>query len=293
MEERNWKAYVNGDILPAKDAKISVFDRAVEYGDGVFEGIRCYDGKIFKLDEHLRRLFDSARATHIDIPLSYEDMKQAIKDTTRANGFREAHIKPIVSRGVGWRLGLDPTNLDKPNVIIQVRPIAKSMYEGAAGGLRLAVVSVRKVPAYCIDPRIKSVNYIVNILARAEAQASGADDAIMLDSQGLVSESSGANIFLVRRDALYTAPVHFGLEGITRETVLTLGKENGIPTNESPLTIYDVYTADEVFVSGSGAGVVPVIEVDKKPINEGKPGRVTNQIIKLYEEAVKTGEPVF
>lgn len=293
MEERNWKAYVNGEILPLKDAKISIFDRAVEYGDSVFEGIRCYDGKIFKLDEHLRRLYDSARAAHIDIPLSYEEMKKAIKDTTRANGFKEAHIKPIVSRGTGWRLGLDPRNLDRPNVMIQVRPIGKSMYGDSAGGLRLAVVSVRKVPSYCIDPRIKSGNYLINILARAEAQASGADDAIMLDIQGFVSESSGANIFIVRRGALWTPPVYAGLEGITRETVLTLGKENGIPTNESLLTMYDVYTADEVFVSGSGAGVVPVTEVDKKLIHDGKPGQMTKRMIKLYEEAVKTGEAVF
>lgn len=292
MPEENWKVYINGDIVPLKEAKISVFDRVFQYGDGVFEGIRCYDGKVFKLDEHVRRLFDSARAIHIEIPLSHEDMKEAIKGTIRANGFRNAHIKPFVSRGYGWKLGLDPSNASPPNIVIIVRPTAESMYGKAASGLRLAVVSVRKVPASCMDPRIKSLNYLVNVLARAEAQASGADDAIMLDIQGCVAESSGANVFLVRQGSLLTPPIQLALAGITRETVITMAKGASIPTYETPLTLYDVYTADEVFMTGSGAGIVPVIEVDKKPVGEGKPGPITQKFIQLYADVVKMGEPV-
>lgn len=292
MLDENWKVYINGDILPLKEAKISVFDRVFQYGDGVFEGIRCYDGRIFKLEEHVRRLYDSARAIHIKIPLGHEDMKKVIKETIRANGFKNAHIKSFVSRGYGWKLGLDPKNASTPNIVILVRPTAESMFGEAAGGLRLAVVSVRKVPASCIDPRIKSLNYLVNILARAEAQASGADDAIMLDIHGCVAESTGANIFSVRRDSLWTPPVQSALAGITRETVIALGKEASIPTHETSLTIYDVYTADEVFLTGSGAGIVPVIEVDKKPIGKGKPGRITQKLVKLYADAVKMGESV-
>lgn len=290
--DENWKVYVNSEMLPYKEAKISVFDRGFQYGDGVFEGLRCYDGRIFKLEEHVVRLFDSARAVNITIPISRSEMKEAIKHTVRVNGFKNAHIKPIVTRGYGWKLGLDPKNTSAPNIVIITRPISESMYGEASSGLRLAVVSVRKIPASCVDPRIKSLNYLVNILARAEAQASGADEAIMLDLQGFISEGSGDNIFLVRRDAIWTPPVQFGLEGITRQTVIDLGKEIAIPTYEIPLTMYDVYTTDEVFVTGSGAGIVPVIEVDKKPVGDGKMGRVTHRLIQSYAEAVKKGEPI-
>lgn len=290
--DENWKVYINGEILPIKEAKISVFDRGFQYGDGVFEGLRCYDGKIFKLEEHVVRLFNSARAVHINIPISHMDMKKAIKETVRVNGFNNAHIKPIVTRGYGWKLGLDPKNTTEANIVIIAREIAESMYGEAAGGLRLAIVSVRKVPASCIDPRVKSLNYLVNILARAEAQTSGADEAIMLDMQGFISEGSGDNIFLVRRSILLTPPVQSALEGITRQTVIEMAKEKSIPIHETPLTIYDVYTADEVFVTGSGAGIIPVMEVDKKPIGDGQPGRITNQLIQSYKEAVKKGEPI-
>lgn len=292
MMDEKMKVYVNGELVPLKEAKISVFDRGFQYGDGVFEGLRCYDGRIFKLEEHVLRLFDSARAVHIKMPLSHAEMKEAIKDTIRTNGFKNAHIKPIVTRGYGWRLGLDPKNTTAPNIVIIVRPIAESMYGEAGSGLRLAVVSVRKISAACIDPRIKSLNYLVNILARAEAQASGADEAIMLDIQGYISEGSADNIFLVRRRALWTPPVQSALEGITRQTVIELGKEVSIPTYETLLTLYDIYTADEVFVTGSGAGIVPVTEVDKKPVGGGKPGQITQRLIELYAEAVKNGESV-
>ena len=290
--EENWKVYINGDIVPMKEAKLSVFDRGFQYGDGVFEGLRCYDGKIFKLEEHVIRLFDSAKAIHIKIPISHAEMKKAIKDTLRVNGFRNAHIKPFVTRGFGWKLGLDPRNTTEPNIAIIAREIAESMYGEASKGLRLAVASVRKIPAACLDPRIKSLNYLVNILARAEAIVSGADECIMLDMQGYISEGSGDNIFLVKRGALLVPPVQFGLEGTTRQTVIEMAKGVSILVHEVTLTMYDAYTADEIFVTGSGAGIVPVVEVDKKPVGDGKTGQVTNQLIRLYAEAVKKGEPI-
>jgi branched-chain amino acid aminotransferase len=290
--DENWKVYINGNIVPLKEGKISVFDRGFQYGDGVFEGIRCYDGKIFKLEEHVRRLFDSAEAIHIKIPLSPEEMKKAIKDTVRANGFKNGHMKAFVTRGYGWKMGTDLRNVTTPNIVIFMRPTAESMYGKAASGIRLAVVSVRKIPACCFDPRVKSMNYLANILARAEAQASGADDAIMLDIQGFVSEGTGTNIFLVKRATLWTPLVHSGLEGITRETVIKLAQKIPIPTYETPLTIYDVYTAEEVFMTGSGAGIVPVAEVDKKLVREGKTGPITQKFIQLYADEVKTGDPV-
>jgi branched-chain amino acid aminotransferase len=289
--EESWKVYMNGEIVPLKEAKISVFDRGFQYGEGVFEGIRCYDGKIFKLDEHVVRLFDSARAIHIQIPLTKDEMKKAIKETARANGFKDAHIRPMVTRGVGLKIGFDSKDMNSPTIVIIERPITGSMYGQQSGGIRLAVVSVRKIPACCFDPRIKSLNYLANILARIEAQASGADEAIMLDIQGHLSEGSADNVFLVRKGALYTPPAQSALEGITRQTALSLAKRNSIPTHEALLSMFDVYTADEVFVTGTGAGIVPVIEVDKRPVGDGKPGQITQQLSQLYAEEVKKGEP--
>lgn len=290
--DENWKVYINGEIVPLKEAKISVFDRGFQYGDGVFEGMRCYDGKIFKLEEHVLRLFDSATAIHINMPLSHAEMKRAIKDVVSANGFRNAHIKPIVTRGYGWKLGLDPRNTTDPNIVIITRPISGSMYGEADAGIRLAVVSIRKIPSSSLDPRVKSLNYLVNVLARAEALASGADEAIMLDNRGLLCEGTGDNIFVVRHGALWIPPVQHALEGITRQTVIELGAKASIHTHETSLSMYDVYTADEVFVTGSAAGIVPVLEVDKKPVGEGKPGPLTQRLIQLYAEAVKNGDPV-
>lgn len=290
--DEDLKVYLNGSIVSLAEAKLSVFDRAFQYGDGVFEGLRCYDARIFELDAHILRLFDSARAVHIQMPISHEEMKKAIKDTVKANKFTNAHIKPIVTRGYGWKLGLDPKNTTTANIVIIARPVAESMYGQASMGLRLAVVSVRKIPPPCLDPRIKSLNYLVNILARAEAQASGADEAVMLDIHGFVSEGSGDNIFIVRKNELWTPSVQSGLEGITRKTVIEMAKQASIPTHETSLTLYDVYTSDEVFVTGSGAGIVPVIEVDKKPIGEGKPGKITSYLVQQYKEEVKKGEPI-
>jgi branched-chain amino acid aminotransferase len=288
----NWKVYVNGEMVPWNNASISVFDRGFQYGDGVFEGMRCYDGRIFKLTEHTDRLFRSARAVHIEMPLSKGEFNAAVKRVLRENGFRDAHIKPQVTRGTAPKLGLDPRNTTTANIVIPARPIGKSMFD-AEKGFRLAAVSVRKIPAMCLDPRIKSLNYLVNILARAEAQASGADEAIMLDIHGYVSEGAGDNLFLIRDGVLYTPKVQDALEGITRATVIEMAHREKIRLREARLTLYDFYNADEVFATGSGAGIIAVTEVDGKPISGGKIGKMTRLISRLYEEEVKRGEPVF
>lgn len=290
--EENWLVYVNGEMVPMKEAKISVFDRGFQYGDGVFEGLRAYDGKIFKLKEHTDRLFRSARAIGIVMPITKEEFNDAVKRVIRENGFRDAHIKPQVTRGIAWKLGLDPRNTTAPNIVIPARPIGKSMFE-ADKGFKLAAVSVRKIPAMCLDPRVKSINYLVNILARMEAIASGADEAIMLDIHGYVSEGAGDNIFLVKNGELYTPEVQDALEGITRQTVIELAVRMGIKVHETRLTLYDVYNADEVFITGSGAGIVPVTEVDKRIVPSQGIGRVTKLISDAYDEEVKTGESAY
>jgi len=290
--EENWLVYVNGEMVPMKEAKISVFDRGFQYGDGVFEGLRAYDGKIFKLREHTDRLFRSARAINIQMPLTRDEFSEAVKRVVRENRFQDAHIKPQVTRGIAWKLGLDPRNTTAPNVVIPARPIGKSMFQ-ADQGFKLAAVSVRKIPAMCFDPRVKSLNYLANIMARMEALASGADECIMLDIHGYVSEGAGDNIFLVRNGELYTPAVQDALEGITRATVIELAGRKKIRVHETKLTLYDVYTADEVFVTGSGAGIVGVTEVDKRVVSGGKTGPVTKIISDIYDEEAKNGESAY
>ena len=232
--EENWLVYVNGEMVPMKEAKISVFDRGFQYGDGVFEGLRAYDGKIFKLREHTDRLFRSARAINIQMPITKDEFSEAVKRVVRENKFQDAHIKPQVTRGTAWKLGLDPRNTTAPNIVIPGRPIGKSMFEPDKG-FKLAAVSVRKIPAMCFDPRVKSLNYLANIMARMEAQASGADEAIMLDIHGYVAEGSADNIFLIKNGELYTPSVQDALEGITRATVIELAGRGKIRVHESKI----------------------------------------------------------
>ena len=290
--EENWLVYVNGEMVPMKEAKISVFDRGFQYGDGVFEGLRAYDGKIFKLREHADRLFRSARAINIQMPITKDEFREAVKRVVRENKFQDAHIKPQVTRGTAWKLGLDPRNTTVPNIVIPARPIGKSMFD-ADKGFKLAAVSVRKIPAMCFDPRVKSLNYLANIMARMEAQASGADEAIMLDIHGHVAEGSADNIFLIKNGELYTPSVQDALEGITRATVIELAARVKIKVHEAKLTMYDIYVADEIFVTGSGAGIVGVTEVDKRVVSEGKVGQVTKILGDLYDEGAKKGESAY
>ena len=280
--------YVNGEMFPMMEAKISVFDRSFGYGDGVFEGIRAYDGLIFKLKEHVDRLYRSAAAIRIEIPLTKSDFCNDIKRVVRENAFKDAHIRPHVSRGNGFNSGLNPLNTTKPNIVIIARSIS-----GSLEGFKLATASVRKIPPMCIDPRIKSACYLVQILARFNALDAGADEAIMLDTQGYISEGCGDNIFVVKNGILYTPPAWQALEGITRETVIEMSKREGIIVHETQLTTYNVYTADEVFIVGSAWGIVSVVKVDNIVISGGMTGKLTQRIMKLYKEEVKKGEPVY
>jgi len=278
-------------MVPMMEAKISVFDRSFQYGDGVFEGLRAYDGRIFKLKEHVDRLYRSAAAIRIEIPLTKSDFCKAIKRVVRENGFKNAHIKPQLSRGNAFKLGMNPLNTTSPNIVIEARQIGESLFK--TEGFKLATASVRKIPSMCLDPRIKSSIYLVQILARFNAIDAGADEAIMLDIQGYVSEGCGDNIFVVKNGNLYMPPVWQGLEGITRETVIEMSKREGIIVNETQLTMYDVHIADEVFIVGSAAGILSVAEVDNIVISGGITGKVTRRIAELYKEEVKKGESVY
>lgn len=289
--EENWLVYVNGEMVPMNEAKISVFDRGFQYGDGVFEGLRAYDGLIFKLKEHIDRLYRSASAVRIDIPLSKEQFCDAIKRVVRENSFKDAHIKPQVSRGNAFKLGMNPLNTTTPNIVIPARPIGVSLFK--TEGFKLATANVRKIPAMCLDPRIKSSGYLVQILARFDAMAAGADEGIMLDINGYVTEGCGDNIFIVKDGEIYTPPVWQALEGITRAVVIEMAKLKGYKVNENKLTTYDIHTADEVFVTGSAAGIVPVAEVDGFIISNRKAGKITQEIAALYKEEVKKGESAY
>jgi branched-chain amino acid aminotransferase len=294
MEENweNWIVYVNGDLVPAIEAKISAFDRGFQFGDSVFEGLRCYDGRIFKLIEHTDRLFRSATAIGIEIPMTKGEFNEAVKSVVRANKFRNCHIKPQVSRGNAIKLGFDPRNTTKANIVIPARPIGKTHLAGGEG-VKLACVSIRKTPALCLDPRVKSGNYLNNLLARGEAVSRGADEAIVFDIFGYVSEGAGCNIFFVKGGELYVPPVQDALGGITRQTVIEMAGRRKIKVNETRLTNYDIYNADEIFVTGSGAGIMPVLEVDKRTVSGGKIGPITKTISDDYYEEVKKGEPIF
>lgn len=281
------KVYINGQYYDKEDAKISVYDHGLLYGDGVFEGIRSYGGKIFRLKEHLDRLWDSAKAIWLTIPMTKEEMAKAIEETLRINGIQDGYIRVVVTRGVGT-LGLDPNRCSNPQVIIITDHISlypKELYEK---GLEIITVStVRNHPA-ALSPRIKSLNYLNNILAKIEGLQAGCIEALMLNHKGEVAECTGDNIFLVRRGELFTPPKEAGiLEGITRAAVIELAREAGLPVHEVPLTKHDVYIADECFLTGTAAEIVPVVKVDSRPIGDGKPGPITKDLMERFHRLTR------
>ncbi len=286
--------YLNGRICAREEATVSVYDHGFLYGDGVFEGIRVYAGRIFKLEEHLDRLYASAKSLLLRIPLSREEMREAILATVRASGLRDAYIRPVVSRGPG-DLGLDPRKCPDATVVVIVDSIR--LYPEAAyeRGLRMVTASVRRPSPDSLNGGVKSLNYLPNILARIEANQAGVEEALMLTPEGFVCECSADNIFLVVRGEVVTPPPHLGLlRGITRDTVLDLAREEGIPTTERAFALHDVYNADECFLTGTGAEVVPVIEVDARQIGDGAPGPVTRGLISAFRGlAARTGTPVY
>ena len=276
--------YIDGEFLPKAEAKVSVFDHGLLYGDGVFEGIRSYNGRVFKLDEHLERLYDSAKSIMLQIPIPIETLKEKVLETLRLNHLREAYIRLVVTRGVG-DLGLDPDKCPKPSIIIIADKIALYPPKFYEEGLEIVTASVRRNYAEAINPRIKSLNYLNNILAKIEGKQAGAEEVLMLNAEGYVVECSGDNIFWVKNEVLVTPPVYMGiLEGVTRNSVIDLAREAGMQVEERVFTRHDLYIADEIFLTGTAAEVIPVVKVDQRVIGDGQPGKVTEKLIAAFRQ---------
>ena len=287
------KIYLNGRLVPENQAKVSVFDHGLLYGDGVFEGIRAYHGRVFKLDEHLDRLSRSARAIDLKMPLTPAALAQAVIKTCRANDIQDGYIRLIVTRGIG-NLGLNPYTCRTPQVIIiagAIQLYPQKLYET---GLSVITVGTLRNHTEAINPRIKSLNYLNNILAKIEAMNAGCMECIMLNPQGFVAEASGDNIFAVRGTTLLTPPSWCGaLEGITRQTVMELAPEQNLQVREQVLTRYDLYTADEVFLTGTAAEIIAVVKADHRTIGRGRPGPVTRRLERVYRAyAQSAGTPL-
>jgi branched-chain amino acid aminotransferase len=274
--------YVTGKLVPQEDAKVSVYDHGLLYGDGVFEGLRCYSGKVFRLEQHVERLFESAKAIWLTIPMTPAEMCNAINDTVKANEIVDGYVRVLVTRGAG-SLGLDPNRCSNPQIIIIADVIALYPAEFYHQGLAIVTVSVMRNHPAALSPRIKSLNYLNNILAKIEGLQAGCIEALMLNHKGEIAECTGDNIFLVRKGVLYTPPIDAGiLEGVTRNAVIELAKESAIEVQEIPLTKHDVYIADEVFLTGSAAEIIPVVKVDSRVIGTGKPGTMTLDLSKRF-----------
>jgi len=283
------KVYINGKFYQKQDAKISVFDHGLLYGDGVFEGIRSYSRLVFKLKEHIDRLFESAHSIMLKIPLTRERLAEAVILTLKENNLKDAYIRLIVTRGEG-DLGLDPRKcMGQATVIIIADKIVLYPEKFYRDGLKIITVpTVRNLPE-AVNPQIKSLNYLNNILAKIEASNYGFDEAIMLDSLGYVAECTGDNIFIVKQNHLYTPPQCMGtLRGITRDTVLEIAKKNKILTHEHVLTRHEVYICDECFLTGTAAEIIPVVKVDGRVIGTGRPGKMTLGLMKKFRQLTKT-----
>ncbi|MCG8650075.1 MAG: branched-chain-amino-acid transaminase [Pirellulales bacterium] len=279
--------YINGQYFAPEDAKISVYDHGLLYGDGVFEGMRIYDGKVFRLHEHLVRLWESAGSIALEIPLTIEQLTADVNETVSKNGLSDGYIRLVVTRGSG-ALGLDPYKCSDPQIIIIVDSITlypDSFYEQ---GLELVTsATIRNHPA-ALSPRVKSLNYLNNIMAKMEGLKAGCMEALMLNHKGEVAECTGDNIFIVHQGCLITPPIDAGiLEGITRNAVLELAEQAGIETAQKTLTRHDIYVADECFLTGSAAEVIAVVKLDDRVIGDGKPGPITNQLNRAFRQLVR------
>ena len=283
------KVYINGRFYSKNNAKISVFDHGLLYGDGVFEGIRSYNRLVFKLKEHIDRLFESAHSLMIKIPLSKRQMTEAVIETLKANRLNDAYIRLVVTRGEG-DLGLDPRKcIGRASVIIIADKIALYPEKLYTQGLKIITVPTIRNHPEALNPQVKSLNYLNNILAKIEANNAGSQEAIMLDSMGYIAECTGDNLFLVKGQQLYTPPQCMGtLRGITRDTVLGIARKLSIPTHEHVLTRHELYIADESFLTGTAAEIVPVICVDGRRIGSGKPGKITRLLMQEFRKLTKT-----
>jgi branched-chain amino acid aminotransferase len=281
------KVFIDGKLYDKEDAKISVYDHGLLYGDGVFEGIRSYGGKVFRLTEHLGRLWDSAKAICLAIPMTKEEMARAIEDTLAVNGIRDGYIRAVVTRGAGT-LGLDPNRCSHPQVIIITDLISLYPAEFYEKGLQIVTASTIRSHPQSVSPRIKSMNYLNNILAKIEGLQAGCVEALMLNHKGEVAECTGDNIFLVRDSVLFTPPPSAGiLDGITRQAVIELAAARGTPVHECSLVRHDVYVADECFLTGTAAEVIPVVKVDGRSIGAGAPGPITRDLIERFHKLTR------
>ena len=288
------KIYVDGKYCDEKNAKISVFDHGLLYGDGIFEGIRAYNGRVFQLKEHIDRLFYSAKAILLDIPMSHGEMMKAVVETCRQNGIRDGYIRLLVTRGIGT-LGLNPNRCKDPSIIIiadTIQLYAPELYEK---GMEIITVPTTRNLHSALNPAIKSLNYLNNILAKMEANIAGCEEAVMLNAEGFVSECTGDNIFIVKAGRVLTPPLSAGaLHGITRGVVMELAREEGVSVAEPNLTRYDLFNADECFLTGTGAELIPIVKIDGRVIGTGRPGPLTGKLVNKYRALTKiSGEPIY
>lgn len=288
------KIYIDGKYYSEKTAKISVFDHGLLYGDGVFEGIRVYHGGVFRLDQHIDRLYESARAIVLNIPMSKPQMVRATVETCRKNKLRDGYIRLVVTRGTGY-LGLSPYKCKNPTVFIIAATIELYPPELYTKGLDMITVATWRTPAASISPQIKSLNYLNNIMAKVEALNAGCMEAVMLNAQGFVAECTGDNIFIFKNGRLLTPPVSAGaLDGITRRAVIELTRADGMEVEEPTLTRFDLYNSDECFLTGTAAEVIPVARIDGRQIGNGKPGAQTRRLMKRFHELTKSeGTPIY
>ena len=288
------KIFIDGKLCSEQDAKVSVFDHGLLYGDGIFEGIRIYNGRVFKLKEHIDRLFYSAKAILLDIPMSHAELMKATVDTCRANELKAGYIRLLVTRGVGT-LGLNPRSCKNPSVIIIASTIQVYPAELYARGMEIVTVPTVRNLHSALNPAIKSLNYLNNILAKIEANNAGVEEAVMLNAEGFVSECTADNLFILKKGALLTPPLSAGaLYGITRGTVMDLAEKAGLKVSEPNLTRYDLFNADECFLTGTGAEIMPVVKIDGRVIGTGQPGPLTRQLVAAYHALTNsTGEPIY
>jgi len=290
----NLKIYIDGNFHDQAEAKISVFDHGLLYGDGVFEGIRFYNDRVFRLEEHVDRLWDSARAIALDIPMSKSELVAATLETIRQNDLHDGYIRLIVTRGVG-SLGLSPDTCRRPSIIIIAATITLYPEELYHKGLTMVTCSTRRTPPAALSPRVKSLNYLSNILGKLEAQNAGAGEGLMLNEQGYVSECTGDNIFIVKNGEISTPHLSSGiLAGVTRGVVFELAEKLSIRAVERELIRHDIYTADECFLTGTAAEVIPAVQLDRRFIGNGQPGPITLQLIESFRELTRaTGTPIY
>jgi branched-chain amino acid aminotransferase len=288
------KIYIDGEILDEADAKISVFDHGLLYGDGVFEGIRMYEGLVFELEAHVDRLFDSAKAIDLKLPMEKAALAEAVLETIRANNLRNGYVRLVVTRGVG-SLGLNPYLCEKASVIIIASKIALYSEDKYEKGLTVVTCGTRRPSPAALSPTVKSLNYLNNVMAKIEAMNAGAEEGVMLNEQGFVSECTGDNIFVLKNGHVSTPPVAAGiLDGITRRIVMQIVTDLGSPLSEPMMTRHDLYTADEVFLTGTAAEIIPVVKYDNRSIGDGKPGPFTLQCMEKYHELTKSsGTPIY